>query len=582
MTVNFNPSENFAIAREQLPVGTETALGGESADEQATQILGSFLESNPDALLERELFDTGSLFKSRFLAQSDERGQTARQVQRTQALTADSPPEQLIRDPRIRAMLDVLAFTEGTGDNYGRIVYGTVIRAPHNPELVGQRNVVISDFSRHPNILVEVRPGLRSTAAGRYQFLKGTWDSLGMPDFSPRSQDIAAVMLMQRRGMIEPLLRGDIRTAVFRGAPEWASLPTARGGSFYGGQPARSIEQIETRYRNALARQENGTAPAEQPAQTSEVPQVSLGRGSRGPSVKTLQDALVKLGHMSAAQVRTGPGIYGPQTQAAVAEFQRTNGLVPSGAFDGATRAVMTAIFEGVGRGSRGAVVSALQERLVELSYLSPAQVRTGPGIFGPQTETALKKFQAEHQIRQTGVLGPTTYAALLRSGGTAPAGGGDAPTYRPYTVYSSGARSVRQINSAEQLLAHHGYQTVRRGGRTLEVRDIVLTRPREANSGQVIPSPISGRVVRAGVRGGYGNAVEVINDRTGERFLIGHMRRIDVREGQQITYGQAIGQQGSTGHSTGPHVHIEAQSGVIRRWVEDLLDGTFDGVRRR
>jgi murein DD-endopeptidase MepM/ murein hydrolase activator NlpD len=47
---------------------------------------------------------------------------------------------------------------------------------------------------------------------------------------------------------------------------------------------------------------------------------------------------------------------------------------------------------------------------------------------------------------------------------------------------------------------------------------------------------------------------------------------------GQHVSYGQPIGAQGSTGHSTGPHVHIESESHVIRRWVNDLVDGKFDG----
>ncbi|HEX7314731.1 MAG TPA: peptidoglycan-binding protein [Pyrinomonadaceae bacterium] len=584
MTFIFNRTGSHVFDAERLFFLSPDALADGGNDEtQTAALFFAAYESNPSALFERLSVDSALLFKARFLSRDDGANTSTRtrQTTRTSALTADSPPEELVRDPRVRAMLDVLGFTEGTGDNYGRVVYGRVIRAPYNPELVGQRNVVIDDFSRHPNILVQVAPGLRSTAAGRYQFLKGTWDGLGMPDFSARSQDIAAVKLMQRRGMIEPLLRGDLRTAVFRGAPEWASLPTARGGSYYGGQPARSIEQIETRYRSSLAQYTGGTAPVEQPSTQGGVPAVTLRRGDQGANVRALQDSLVQLGHLTAAQVRTGPGNYGPRTEAAVKEFQRENGLTPSGTYDAATAVVMRAIVGGVGRGERGTIVRRLQERLVELGYMTEAQVRTGPGNFGRQTEAALRRFQADHDIRQTGELGPTTYAALRGARGVERVNG-DAPTYRPYTVYSSGAGSVRRVSGYDQLLAHHDYQTVRRGGRTLEVRDIVLTHTGEANNGQVIPSPISGRVVRAGERGGYGDSVEIVNDRTGQRFLIGHMRRIDVRVGQEVSYGQSLGQQGSTGNSTGPHVHIEAESQVIRRWLDDLLDGTFDGVRRR
>jgi hypothetical protein len=54
--------------------------------------------------------------------------------------------------------------------------------------------------------------------------------------------------------MITPLLNGDFRQAVYNGVREWASLPTPQGGSYYGGQPARSIEQLERVYNDALAR----------------------------------------------------------------------------------------------------------------------------------------------------------------------------------------------------------------------------------------------------------------------------------------------------------------------------------------
>ena len=76
---------------------------------------------------------------------------------------------------------------------------------------------------------------------------------------------------------------------------------------------------------------------------------------------------------------------------------------------------------------------------------------------------------------------------------------------------------------------------------------------------------------------GGAGNAVG-IRAADGKVAWIFHMSSIDVRVGQQVGYGQDLGNQGSTGNSTGPHVHIEAAPAVIDRWVNDLLDGRFDG----
>jgi muramidase (phage lysozyme) len=170
------------------------------------------------------------------------------------SLTKDSASETLADDPRIKAFLDVLGFTEGTGTNYGKVVNGRVISAPYNPELVGKYNVSVTNLNRHPEILVQVNASIKSTAAGRYQFLGSTWEELNMPDFTARSQDVGAVKLMKRRKMIEPLLGGNLRSAVTNGAPEWASLPTAGGGSYYGGQPSRTFEEITTEYNSALQR----------------------------------------------------------------------------------------------------------------------------------------------------------------------------------------------------------------------------------------------------------------------------------------------------------------------------------------
>ena len=156
-------------------------------------------------------------------------------------------PDSTIADCRIRAMLDTIAFSEGA--DYGTVVRGTVIRSPAHPELVGRRNVTVTDFSDHPNALVRVGPNLTSTAAGRYQFLHRTWTSLGLPDFTPRSQDQGAITLMRRRGMIGPLMAGDVQTAITNGNREWASLP----GSPYG-QGTRPMNRLVNVYNNALQR----------------------------------------------------------------------------------------------------------------------------------------------------------------------------------------------------------------------------------------------------------------------------------------------------------------------------------------
>jgi len=65
------------------------------------------------------------------------------------------------------------------------------------------------------------------------------------------------------------------------------------------------------------------------------------------------------------------------------------------------------------------------------------------------------------------------------------------------------------------------------------------------------------GVVVSAGFQGGYGNAVEVRHG-NGHSTFYAHLSRIHVRNGQTVQKGQVVGAVGSTGWSTGPHLHFE------------------------
>jgi len=81
---------------------------------------------------------------------------------------------------------------------------------------------------------------------------------------------------------------------------------------------------------------------------------------------------------------------------------------------------------------------------------------------------------------------------------------------------------------------------------------------------GSVVHATAPGTVVFAGNRGGYGNMVE-IDHGYGIHTRYGHLSAISVRVGAKIGKGAGLGRVGSTGRSTGPHVHYEV-------WYDDVV----------
>lgn len=78
-----------------------------------------------------------------------------------------------------------------------------------------------------------------------------------------------------------------------------------------------------------------------------------------------------------------------------------------------------------------------------------------------------------------------------------------------------------------------------------------------KAAYGRPVPSAAAGRVVFAGEQGGYGTTV-VVEHGPGLQTRYAHLSASLVREGQSVAVGETLGRVGSTGRSTGPHLHFE------------------------
>ena len=81
------------------------------------------------------------------------------------------------------------------------------------------------------------------------------------------------------------------------------------------------------------------------------------------------------------------------------------------------------------------------------------------------------------------------------------------------------------------------------------------------APMGTTVTAAASGTIISAGWYGGYGNYI-LIDHGGGMSTGYGHLSQIFVSNGQQVQKGQAIGAVGSTGMSTGPHLHFEVRIG--------------------
>lgn len=78
-----------------------------------------------------------------------------------------------------------------------------------------------------------------------------------------------------------------------------------------------------------------------------------------------------------------------------------------------------------------------------------------------------------------------------------------------------------------------------------------------DGDKGDIVVAPANGIVTKAGWQGGYGNVIE-IDHGNGLKTRYGHLSKVEVQVDDSIQRGQQIGLVGSTGRSTGPHLHYE------------------------
>lgn len=82
------------------------------------------------------------------------------------------------------------------------------------------------------------------------------------------------------------------------------------------------------------------------------------------------------------------------------------------------------------------------------------------------------------------------------------------------------------------------------------------------AATGTPVFAALAGKVIEVGYAGAYGNSIVILHD-NGRKTRYAHLSSTDVKQGQKVLRGEHIGEVGSTGNSTGPHLHFEVFTGT-------------------
>ncbi|NJK52520.1 MAG: M23 family metallopeptidase [Leptolyngbyaceae cyanobacterium SU_3_3] len=88
------------------------------------------------------------------------------------------------------------------------------------------------------------------------------------------------------------------------------------------------------------------------------------------------------------------------------------------------------------------------------------------------------------------------------------------------------------------------------------------------APMGTPVLAALTGRVLLADFFGGYGLAIALEHSQGTQQTLYAHLSEIFVKPGEVIKQGTVIGRVGSTGNSTGPHLHFEFRQLTTQGWV--------------
>lgn len=166
--------------------------------------------------------------------------------------------------------------------------------------------------------------------------------------------------------------------------------------------------------------------------------------------------------------------------------------------------------------------------------------------------KSALRLARQEQEVKNA--TAPVISGSGASSGGVVGKVVGESGSYTPTSIDFKGLKAGR-ANPAPGARISQGWGKSRikyAAGRHTGV-------DYAGKHGSRINAAASGVVVSAGWDGAYGNTIK-IRHADGKTSLYGHLSGIGVKKGQKVSVGQSIGKMGSTGRSTGTHLHFEVR----------------------
>lgn len=163
-------------------------------------------------------------------------------------------------------------------------------------------------------------------------------------------------------------------------------------------------------------------------------------RGNTGQNVRTVQYLLSERGHHVDVD-----GAFGPMTEDAVRAFQSGAGLGADGVVGPQT---WPALVVQVAQGSSGDAVRAVQSTLI---YLRPGYGSVD-GIFGPDTDDAVRRFQTKNGLVDDGIVGPRTWEELVST--ERPLLNAEATAFALDDAWMQNDRNLARLVASEQAVA--------------------------------------------------------------------------------------------------------------------------------